>query len=78
MGSRAYAHFQVASVPRGIYLAKSMRGLSSSMFKRLRQLGHEIVAWEEEALVHPPSETYFSLRLSPKTIKNVSHVFAWG
>ncbi|SDW89291.1 surface carbohydrate biosynthesis protein [Nitrosomonas communis] len=78
MGSRAYAHFQVASVPRGIYLAKSMRGLSSSMFKILRQLGHEIVAWEEEALVHPPSETYFSLRLSPKTIKNVSHVFAWG
>jgi surface carbohydrate biosynthesis protein len=78
MGSRAYAHFQVASVPRGIYLAKSMRSLSSSMFKILRQLGHEIVAWEEEALVHPPPETYFSLRLSPKTIKNVSHVFAWG
>ncbi|SFM20573.1 surface carbohydrate biosynthesis protein [Nitrosomonas communis] len=78
MGSRAYAHFQVASVPRGIYLAKSMRSLSSSMFKILRQLGHEIVAWEEEALVHPPPETYFSLRLSPMTIKNVSHVFAWG
>ena len=78
IGSRAFAHFEVASLPRGIYLAKSMRSLSSSMFKILRQLGHEIVAWEEEALVHPPPDTYFTLRLSPETISNVSHVCAWG
>ena len=78
MGSRAFTHFQVASVPRGVYLAKSMRSLSNSMFKALRQLGHDIVAWEEEALVHPPADTYFTLRLSPETVKEVSHIFAWG
>ena len=78
MGSRAFTHFQAASIPRGVYLAKSMRSLSTSMFRILRQLGHEIVAWEEEALVHPPPDTYFTLRLSPQTIKHVSHVFAWG
>lgn len=78
MGSRAFTHFQIASVPRGVYLAKSMRSLSSSMFKALRQLGHDIAAWEEEALVHPPADTYFTLRLSPGTIKEVSHIFAWG
>jgi surface carbohydrate biosynthesis protein len=78
IGSRAFVHFEVASIPRGVYLAKSMRSLSSSMFKILRMLGHEIVAWEEEALVHPPADTYFTLRLSPSTIRNVSHVFAWG
>jgi len=78
IGSRAFTHFEVASIPRGVYLAKSMRGISSSMFTILRQLGHEIVAWEEEALVHPPADTYFSLRLSPQTIRQVSHVFSWG
>lgn len=78
IGSRAFVHFEVASVPRGVYLAKSMRSLSNSMFRILRLLGHEIVAWEEEALVHPPPDTYFTLRLSPTTIRNVSHVFAWG
>lgn len=78
IGSRAYLHFQAASVPRGVYLAKSMRSQSKLMFKILRQLGHEIVAWEEEALVHPPADTYFTLRLSPVTIKMVSHIFAWG
>jgi surface carbohydrate biosynthesis protein len=78
IGSRAFVHFEVASLPRGVYLAKSMRSLSNSMFRILRMLGHEIVAWEEEALVHPPAETYFTVRLSPTTIRNVSHVFAWG
>jgi len=78
IGSRAFVHFEAASLPRGIYLAKSMRSLSNSMFRILRMLGHEIVAWEEEALVHPPADTYYSLRMSPTTIGNVSHVFAWG
>jgi surface carbohydrate biosynthesis protein len=78
LGSRAFVHFKVASMPRGVYLAKSMRSLSIPMFKILRQLGDEIVAWEEEALVHPPAETYFTKRLSPVTMKCVSHLFAWG
>ncbi|ABB73717.1 surface carbohydrate biosynthesis protein [Nitrosospira multiformis ATCC 25196] len=78
IGSRAFIHFEVASLPRGVYLAKSMRSLSNSMFRILRMLGHEIVAWEEEALVHPPADTYFTLRLSPITIRKVSHIFAWG
>lgn len=78
IGSRAYVHFAAASLPRGLYLAKSMRRLSNSMFRILRMLGHEIIAWEEEALVHPPADTYYSLRLSPITMKNVSHFFVWG
>lgn len=78
IGSRAHVHFEAASFPRGVYLAKSMRSLSNSMFRILRMLGHDIIAWEEEALVHPPADTYFTLRLSPVTIKNVSHFFAWG
>jgi surface carbohydrate biosynthesis protein len=50
IGSRAYVHYRVASFPRGVYLAKSLRTLSIRMFKILRQLGHEIVAWDEEGL----------------------------
>ena len=78
IGSRAYVHFQAASIPRGVYLAKSMRNLSRPMFLILRKLGHHIVAWDEEALVHTPPDTYFTLRLSPHTIKHVAHLFAWG
>ena len=78
MGSRAFLHFQVASIPRGVYLAKSMRSLSIRMFKILRQLGHEIVAWDEEGLLREPDEEYYRWRLSPITIRQISHLIAWG
>jgi surface carbohydrate biosynthesis protein len=47
-------------------------------FKIARRLGHKIVAWDEEALVHLPPETYFSRRLNALSIKHVSSLFAWG
>lgn len=78
LGSRGYIHYQMAKLPRGIYLAKSMRKLSNRMFGIIRQLGHDIIAWDEEALVHPPPEIYFPLRLSPVTVPLVSHLICWG
>jgi surface carbohydrate biosynthesis protein len=41
-------------------------------------LGHEIVAWDEEALVHLPDDIYYSRRLSPKAVAQVDHFLAWG
>jgi surface carbohydrate biosynthesis protein len=78
LGSRAFVHYEVASIPRGVYLAKSMRPLSDRMFDILRKLGHEIVAWDEEALVRAPDSLYWKRRLSDKTIQKVSALFAWG
>ena len=78
IGSRGYIHYKMAAMPRGIYLAKSMRKLSNKMFRIIRLLGHEIIAWDEEALVHPPAEIYFPLRLSPVTVPMVSHLICWG
>jgi len=78
IGSRQQLDFHIASLPRGIYLSKSMTVRSIKMFKILRKLGHEIIAWDEEALVHLPPEIYFSRRLSPKAIGYLSHLFAWG
>ena len=78
LGSRGYVHYKMATIPRGVYLAKSMRQLSDKMFRIIRLLGHDIIAWDEEALVHPPDETYFPLRLSPVTVPLVSHLICWG
>jgi surface carbohydrate biosynthesis protein len=78
LGSRAYVHFEIDRMPQGIYMAKSMRSISDLMFSLIRKLGHDIVAWEEEALVHPPADVFYPLRLSPQTIRFVSHLFAWG
>jgi len=78
IGSRQQLDFRIASFPRGIYLSKSMTVRSIKMFKILSKLGHEIVAWDEEALVHLPPETYFSRRLSSRALGYLSHLFAWG
>ena len=44
----------------------------------MHKIGHEVVAWDEEALVHLPPEIFYSRRISPAGIKHISHLFAWG
>jgi surface carbohydrate biosynthesis protein len=66
------------SFPRSIYLAKSLLRGHQRFLRIARKLGHEIAAWDEDALVHLPAETYFSRRLSPLSMRCVSHLFAWG
>jgi surface carbohydrate biosynthesis protein len=78
LGFRREIHFHISSFPSGIYLSKSMTAASDLMFQIMRKLGHEIVAWDEEALVHLPPATYFSRRLSPLAMAFVSHMLAWG
>ncbi len=78
LGSRTYVHFEADSMPRGVYLAKSMRSLSDRMFTILRNLGHEIVAFDEEGLMRPEDSIYYSRRLSETTVRQVSALLAWG
>jgi surface carbohydrate biosynthesis protein len=78
IGSRLELDFHIASFPRSLYLSKSMTARSVTMFRIMKNLGHEIAAWDEEALIHMQPETYYGRRLSPIAIKYVSHLFAWG
>jgi surface carbohydrate biosynthesis protein len=78
IGSRWEMDLRIASFPRGIYLSKSVKSGNGRLFRILRKLGHEVVAWDEEALVHLPDETYYSRRLSPEALESVSGLFAWG
>lgn len=78
IGFRREMHFHIGTFPPGIYVSKSMTRYSEMMFTIMRKLGHEVVAWDEEALVHLPPETYYSRRLSPVAMQMVSHFFAWG
>ena len=78
LGSRTYVHYEVDSLPRGVYLAKSMRSLSERMFSILRNLGHEIVAFDEEGLLRPSDDIYYVRRLSEVAVQQVSALLAWG
>ena len=78
IGSRAHIHFYSSRINNCIYIAKSMRRFSERMFKILHELGHKIVAWDEEGLVRLPDQQYYMHRLSPVTFRYIDHLFAWG
>src|SRR5512140_1161491 len=62
IGSRREMEMLIDSFPRSIYLSKSMTVRSLLFFWVAAKYGHEIITWDEEALVHLPPETYFSRR----------------
>jgi surface carbohydrate biosynthesis protein len=78
IGSRREMEFNIDAFPRSIYLSKSMTVRSLLFFRVANKFDHQIVTWDEEALVHLPPETYFSRRLDPRSIRYISHLFAWG
>ena len=78
IGYRTEIDITISDLPRSIYLAKSFTQRSDKMFRILSKLGHIICAWDEEALVHYPSDIYFTRRLSSTAVTYVSHLFAWG
>jgi surface carbohydrate biosynthesis protein len=78
IGSRREMEMLIDSFPRSIYLSKSMTVRSLLFFWVAAKYGHDIITWDEEALVHLPPQTYFSRRLHPAAIRYVSHLFAWG
>ncbi len=78
LGSRPYVNFAMPSLPRGLFLAKSMRSLSTRMLNLIRGLGHDIVAWDEESLVRYSSPEYYAWRYSEDTFKVIDQLFAWG
>jgi surface carbohydrate biosynthesis protein len=78
IGPRREMHFHIPSFPNSIYLSKSLTSGSKTVFRYLRRLGHQIVAWDEEALVHLPPESYYKRRLSAVSMQYINHLFAWG
>ena len=78
LGSRSFVNFAMPFLPRGVFLAKSLRAISRLMLDLIRGLGHRIVAWDEEGLVRYDSPEYYAWRYSHDTFANVDALFAWG
>ena len=78
VGSRTDIHLRIASLPRGIYVANNVRKSSERMFRIMKNLGFEIVAWDEEGLVTYSPEYYLEKRVSDEALGRTSHFLAWG
>ncbi len=78
IGCKNTINLNITSFPRGLYVAKDFRVSSDTMFGILKNLGHTIMAWDEEATVPFGDEEYHAARISPPSFEKVSAFFAWG
>ncbi len=78
IGWKGHIDQRIAWFPRGIYFLKSMTKQNLRMVRILRRLGHKIIAWDEEAVVHYPPEVYFGRRLCAEALGYIDHLVAWG
>lgn len=78
IGSRTYVNFAMPFLPRGVFFAKSLRAQSGRMMNYIHQLGHDIIAWDEESLVRYDAPDYYPWRYSSDTFRLLGHLFAWG
>lgn len=61
-----------------IYLAKSFAPVNLKMLRILNELGHRILAWDEEGLVHYPPNIYFGRRFTKEALNYIDRIIAWG
>jgi surface carbohydrate biosynthesis protein len=69
---------QINEYPQGVYLAKSITSRAVKMFRITRSLGHRIVAWDEEAVVHFPPDIYYARRCDATALSLTDQLLAWG
>lgn len=78
VGSRIAIHNRIHALPRGLYLAKDIRGSSRRMFRIMDKLGFAIAAWDEEAIVVTDRATYHERRVDTENLNRIKAFLAWG
>jgi surface carbohydrate biosynthesis protein len=78
IGSRAAIHNSIASLPKGIYIAKDAAPTSAKMFRILQGLGTSIVAWDEEGFFYYSTDLFVRRRIIPENLSRVARYLVWG
>lgn len=80
LGFQSDLRGRMAGMPRGIYMAKSFGPPKplANFLRMFRDLGHAVVGWDEEGLVHAGQSVYAKRRASPRTLPALSAIFSWG
>ena len=78
LGNKALLNLDIHKLKPGIYLSHNFNAGRGRIIGIARQLGHRVVAWDEEGLVWINEEIYRRRRASSSAIANLEAIFAWG
>lgn len=76
-GGRTAIHQNLPRIPQSIYLSKGVRTGNRRILRLLEQLGHVIVALDEESLIRQSDEAHLMM-LDSETFNRPRLLFAWG
>lgn len=62
----------------GIYIDKSTAITKREWFKKCRQMGNYVAAWDEEGLLYLNDEVYHATRMDPESFGMTDLFFTWG
>ena len=78
IGSKKAINLRLGSLPRSIFLSKSLTKRNLLTYGVLERLGHSIVCGDEEALVYASPESYYQSKVATATLRKASALLAWG
>ena len=78
LGNKALLNLSVHALAPGVYLSHNFDRGRERIIRIARQLGHRVVAWDEEGLVWLNGEVYRRRRVSRAAAAHLDTIFAWG
>lgn len=78
LGNKALLNLQIGSLAPGVYLSHNFNAGRDRIISIARQLGHQVVAWDEEGLVWINEEIYRRRRADENALRNLEAIFLWG
>lgn len=78
LGNKALVNLRIGSLEPGIYLSHNFNAGRDRIIALARDLGHRIVAWDEEGLVWINAEIYRRRRVNASALAKLDMLFLWG
>jgi surface carbohydrate biosynthesis protein len=78
VGSKKEINKRIGSLPRSIFLSKSLTKRNLLIYELLDRLGHEVVCGDEEALVYASVDSYLHHKVAEPTFRQAKALLAWG
>ncbi|MEE2675073.1 MAG: surface carbohydrate biosynthesis protein [Myxococcota bacterium] len=78
VGSKKEINKRIGSLPRSIFVSKSLTKRNLLNYELLDRLGHSVICGDEEALVYASPDSYLHHKVAAATLGKARSLLAWG
>jgi surface carbohydrate biosynthesis protein len=78
VGSKKEINLRLGSLPRSIFLSKSLTNRNLRLYEILENLGHPLVCGDEEGLIYFSPESYLKSKVGDAAFRKAAALLAWG